>query len=105
MKNEEKWPTKFEVVKICDSILGDILSIYLIVCVVNDLQMDTASKVINFLISLPIVNGQKVGVSIVTQTKLEQIRDAFTPRSKRWRGQYQSLSKAVVSACEKAINS
>ena len=44
MKSEEKWPAKFEVIKISESILREILNIYLIVCVANKNQIATPSK-------------------------------------------------------------
>jgi hypothetical protein len=106
MKSVEKWPARFEIVKISESLLSEVLNIFLIICVANKAQTDTASEVINFLVRIPIADdkeGQLVSASLVTENKLISIKQAFTPRSKSWRGQYQVISKFIVAACEKAL--
>jgi len=106
MKNDEKWPARFEVVRISESLLSEVFNIYLVVCVANKAQTDTASEVINFLVRIPLDDdkeGQAVSASLVTEKKLISIKQAFTPRSKSWRGQYQAISKFIVAACEKAL--
>jgi len=106
MKNDEKWPARFEIVRISESLLSEIFNIYLVVCVANKAQTDTAAEVINFLVRIPLDDdkeGQSVSASLVTEKKLISIKQAFTPRAKGWRGQYQAISKFIVAACEKAL--
>jgi hypothetical protein len=103
MKNEERWPAKCEITRISDSLLGEVFNIFLIVCIANREQIDTANEVINFNLLVPTDDEKVIAVGLVTQKKLENIQKAFNPRAKRWRGQYQPISKAITSACQKEL--
>ena len=103
MKNEEKWPTYFHVVKIVDSVLSKILNIYLIVGVVNKKQLDEGAHDIDLHARVPIGEDRFVIASLVDQDRLNLILERYRERASRWRGQYQAMSKALVVACEEAL--
>jgi hypothetical protein len=43
-------------------------------------------------------NGKFLLVGVLTREQLEATRDVFEPLSRSWRGQYQSMAKAIVEA-------
>ena len=104
MKSEERWPVIFEIVQYSDSVLGEIFNLYFITAVSNKEQLETMLDGITFQCKVQIEEDKFVATSLCTQKKLEDLMEYFHPRAKKWRGQYQSVSKAVVSACEKVFN-
>ena len=102
MKNIEKWPTLFRVVKIVDSVLSKILNIFLLVGVVNENQLNGA-KDIDLHVSVQIEEDRFVLASLVNEDRLGEILERYRSSVLRWRGQYQAMSKALVAACEEAL--
>ena len=103
MKNIEKWPTHFSVVKVVDSFLSKLLKIYLIVGILNAKQLDQASSDIDVHAKVQIDEDRFVIASLSSQERLEAILELYRDRAKHWRGQYQAMSKALVAACEGAL--
>ena len=103
MKNVEKWPTHFSVVKVVDSFLSKLLNIYLVVGVVNEKQLNEASKDIDLHARMQIDEDRFVIASLVNQDRLDGVLARYRERASRWRGQYQAMSKALVAACEEVL--
>lgn len=103
MKNIEKWPTHFSVVKVVDSFLSKLLKIYLIVGILNQSQLDQAISDIDIHAKTQIDEDRFVIASLVSRERLEAILEQYRERALRWRGQYQAMSKALVAACEEAL--
>jgi hypothetical protein len=103
MKNDEKYPVIFEIAQYSDSILGDTLNLYFVTCVANKLQIDTLAEAIKIQNTVKIDDDEFVVTGLYTQQKIEHLLAYFNKRAKEWRGQYQSISKAVVAACNTAL--
>jgi hypothetical protein len=103
MKNEDKWPVCFEIVPFSNSILGEVFNLYFITCIANKEQLDTVAEVILFQAKVPIDGDRFVGTGLYTTKNIQSLLDYFNPRSKEWRGQYQAISKKVVSACNAVL--
>ena len=43
--------------------------------------------------------GKLLLTALITPTQLKVIGEMFEEKSRTWRGQYQSLAKAIVNAC------
>lgn len=43
-------------------------------------------------------------VGVINKKQLKEIHGIFEPKSRKWRGQYQSLAKAIVDAYNKWMN-
>jgi len=47
--------------------------------------------------------GKLLLLEVLSKDQLAWMRDVFEPYSRRYRGQYQSLAKAIVAACNERI--
>lgn len=103
MKNDEKYPVIFEITQYSDSLLGDVFNLFFITCVANKLQVDTLAGAIKLQNIIEIDDDKFVVTGLYTQQKIEHLLGYFNQRAKEWRGQYQSISKAVVTACNNAL--
>ncbi len=43
--------------------------------------------------------GKLLLTALITPTQLKVVGEMFEKESRTWRGQYQSLAKAIVNAC------
>ena len=46
-------------------------------------------------------NDKLMFVAVVNKNQLKEIHRFFEPKSRSWRGQYQSLAKGIVDACNR----
>lgn len=103
MKNDEKYPVIFEISQYSNSVLEDVFNLYFVTCVANKLQVDTLAGAIKLQNTVQIDDNKFVVTGLYTQQKIEHLLSYFNQRAKEWRGQYQSVSKAVVTACNNAL--
>lgn len=54
-----------------------------------------------FVEILDLEDGKVLLIGVLTREQLEETYNVFEPLSRRWRGQYQSLAKAIVAAYNK----
>lgn len=104
MRNEEKWPTIFEIKRVSKSLIGDTLNLYFVTCVGTRPQVESLGDAIEIDHELQISDNQHVATGLYTQQKIEHLLEYFEPRSREWRGQYQPLAKAVCEACRKVLS-
>jgi hypothetical protein len=103
MKNDEKYPAIFEIAQYSDSVLGDVFNLYFITCVSNKLQIDTLAEAIKLQNTVKIDDDKFVVTGLYTQQNIEHLLVYFSKPAKKWRGQYQPISKSVVAACKAAL--
>lgn len=103
MKNDEKYPVIFEINQYSDSILGEVFNLYFVTCVANKQQVETLAGAIKIQNTVEIGDDQFVVTGLYTPQKINHLLEYFNQRAKEWRGQYQSISKAVVAACNHAL--
>lgn len=96
MKSKENWPVILHLSILSESTINNSLTTILIVGVMNGNQVATMEKRISLQTCLQIDSDKYVIASVVTQDQLESLYQLFEPLSRRWRGQYQSLTKAFV---------
>ena len=96
MKSTERWPVIIHLSNLSESTVNNSLTTILIVGVMNGNQVATIEEHISLHTNLQIDRDKFVIASVVTQNQLESLFQIFEPLSKRWRGQYQSLTKGFV---------
>ena len=70
----------------------------ILVGVLNESQLDTLGQECQFTSKTSLDEGETLVVGVISPTELERLCQIFEPRSRKWRGQYQALAKAIVSA-------
>ena len=104
MRNDEKWPTIFEIKQVTMSLVGDALNLYFVTCVGTGPQIESLGYALEIHHELQIGDNQFVATGLYTQQKIEHLLEYFEPRSREWRGQYQPLAKAVCEACRETLS-
>jgi hypothetical protein len=102
-KSVEKWPTPFQIEKISDSVMGKEFIFFFVTGVLTQDQYRILSADLNLISVLEIEGDKRVVSTLVDQEQLEELHKVYEPRSRSWRGQYQVLSKAIVTEYEKVL--
>lgn len=104
MKSSEKWPVIVEIRKLSESDLLPNLNMYLIFCLGNQEQIDTAQKGLGkFQLVVPLDNERFAASKVARYDQIQAAINHFQGPSKTWRGQYQVIARALVKACNKAL--
>ena len=95
-----KWPTIIKLVSVSTSILVEQLNLYFLTGIMNKSQAESIEEVISIVSSTEIERDKVVLTTLLHQGQIKHLYETFEPRSREWRGQYYSLSKAIVEACQ-----
>ena len=99
-----RWPVEIKIVKVVDaSALAEAVSVYFITSVMNAELRDTLAKQLPIQAEFPLEDGRFVISTIVTHAQLMTAYEAFTPKSKSWRGAYYVVTNKFVSACNEVL--
>lgn len=98
MKNTEKWPVVFQVTRLPNSLLNKLPNGYLIAGVVNRNQKASVTWRFPLQSDAEIEEDRYIITLLLDADGIERLYNTFEPLSRSWRGQYQSLAKAIVAA-------
>jgi hypothetical protein len=105
MKSSEKWPVIFEIRKLSESDILPNLNIYLIFCLANQEQIETAQEGLGkFQLIVSLDDGRLAASKVARYDHIQAAIIHFQGPSKTWRGQYQVIARALVKACDKALH-
>jgi len=71
---------------------------FILIGALNENQLQTLLQECELQARIGLEENRSLVVGFVNQSELKKLYGVFEPRSRKWRGQYQALAIAIVSA-------